>query len=275
MRNKHSNKKATTLAGRDLDEKNLILNSSYSNIIALNEQKSKEKIDNFKRKIMTKRNISLIDIMKIIDFYIKYLNEHNFRLSKNGYPIFDKNMFLNEWPKLTITFTNRNNKTVKDSSKTLICFYDKDSHLYQRLVKVFEEINEYKRFLGVVGLDVTFTNDMDEEWQKTISLLNQLFLAILSCNDIKIVMNTRSASLQSSFLFENVPHNIMCASGFLGCKKTKSKFDFTYLSKILSIMPSKLLIYGKHDKIVEEQLDMMGISYRTQKDFHSLCKEVK
>lgn len=224
--------------------------------------------------IIRKNNITLPKILQIIDKYIVYLKDRGFRFDKNGYPIFSKEMFLEEWAELIVPFTQRLNKIVRNKKKTLICFFDKDNHLYQRLLKVFDEIDEYKKYMGVIGLDITFTNDMDEEWQRLTSLLNMLFMAVLAANGIKIVLNTRSAALSTQDLFKNIPHGIMAASGFLGCKKVENEADTRYISKILTILPSKLFIYGKQDKIVEKQLNNMGINYRRQLDFHRLCKEV-
>ena len=58
----------------------------------------------------------------------------------------------------------------------------------------------------------------------------------------------------------------MCASGFLGCNKTQSTLDYVYAAKILTVMPSKLLLYGKHDTIEEGHLDTLGIDYRCYTD---------
>ena len=116
---------------------------------------------------------------------------------------------------------------------------------------------------------------MDSEWQEYIFLLNQLFVAVLAVNGIKIVCNTRSAGLDVSRAFRNIPNNVMIASGFLGCHSSVSEQDFTYLTKILTLLPDKLIIYGKQDAKVEKQLDTMGINYRVYKDFHRLCQEVR
>ena len=123
-------------------------------------------------------------------------------------------------------------------------------------------------------MDITVTSDMDIEWQRTIILLNQLFLAVLACNGIKIVMNTRIESPETISCYNNIPKNIVYAAGFLGCDKLTSNMDFSFISKILYILPSKLLIYGKHDMIAEQQLQNMGIDYRVYADFHRLTKGV-
>ena len=70
------------------------------------------------------------------------------------------------------------------------------------------------------------------------------------------------------------PKNILWATSFLGCDKLSTETDFSFISKMLGLLPSKLLIYGKHDKIAENQLSVMGIPYRTYTDFHRLSKEV-
>lgn len=217
---------------------------------------------------------NVLDIFIVIDELYRYLEDKKIDFDENGFPIFTEGMFLDEWPDLVIPFSQRNNKRVVDRRKTVICFFDKDHRLYPRLNKFFNEIEEYRTFMGVIGLDITITDDMDVEWQRSILLLNQLFLAILAVNGIPIVVNTRIGGLSSNSSFNNVPQGVMVASGFLGCEGLTELNDFTYLEKIMILLPKKLLIYGKHDLNVEEQLDVMGINYRIYKDFHRLCKEI-
>ncbi len=215
------------------------------------------------------------DIFVIIDELSSYLKDKDFGFDEAGFPIFREEMFVTEWPDLVVPYSQRKNKLITNPKRTLLCFFDKDHKLYPRLGKVLEDIDEYKKFMGAIGLDITITEDMDEEWQKAIFLLNQLFLAILAANDIKIVINTRSAGLESSNVFCNFPQQVMAASGFLGCDVIKKERDYLYLKKILSIMPGKLILYGKHDRIAEEQLETMGIDFRVYDDFHRLCKGVQ
>lgn len=66
----------------------------------------------------------------------------------------------------------------------------------------------------------------------------------------------------------------MLASGFLGGSKLETEDNFSYLEKIIMLLPEKLIIYGKHDFVAESQLDVIGINYRVYMDFHRLCKEV-
>ncbi len=215
---------------------------------------------------------SIFDILKLTDQYYCYLADKKIDFSPEGFPIFARQMFLDEWPELVIPYSQRKNKLVRTPEKTLICFFDADKHLYPRLEKVLNDIPEYRKYVGVSFLDITVTEDMDYEWQKIIALLNCLFAAVLAVNGVKLVFNTRYAKLLQNEKSEVVPQGVMCISGFLGCDTILAD-DYNYIGKILFMLPSKLLIYGKHDAVAEAQLDRMGISYRQVKDFHRLYKE--
>jgi hypothetical protein len=214
---------------------------------------------------------NLLDLMNIVDKYITYLKENNFQFDDDGFPIFKKEMFLEEEPELIVPYSNRNDKRVRDKKKVVLCTFTPDEKIYTRFQNLFLEIDIYKEYLGVVTADVTVTEDMDIEWQELIVLLNQLYGAVLAINGVKLILNTRLGSIKNIKLFMNYPRNIMCVSSFLGCKKD-NKYDYSYLSKILNLRPSKLLIYGKEDKLVNLKLDTMGIDYRYYIDFHRLCK---
>lgn len=216
---------------------------------------------------------NLLDLIKTTDQYITYLKDHNFKFDEIGFPIFTKDMFLMEEPKLIVPYSNRNDKRVKNKKKTLLCTFAPDQRIYPRIKNIFKEIDIYKQYLGVATADITVTDDMEKEWQELIILLNQLYGAILAVNGIKIVLNTRIGSLINIRLYKYLPKNIICISSFLGCKK-ENKYDYSYLSKILNFLPSKLLIYGKEDKNVNAMLDNMGINYKYYNDFHKLSKGV-
>ena len=215
---------------------------------------------------------NLLDLIKMSDKYISYLKDNNFKFDKNGFPIFTENMFLKELPDQIVPYSNRNSKLVKNKKKTLLCSFTSDVRIYPRFKNIFDEIDIYKQYLGVATPDITVTEDMDIEWQQSIILLNQLFAAVLAVNGIKIVLNTRIGSIQNIRLFKHYPKNAICISGFLGCAKD-NKYNYNYLSKILYLLPSTLLIYGKKDKNTNIKLDTMGINYKYYIDFHSICKK--
>lgn len=129
--------------------------------------------------------------------------------------------------------------------------------------------------MGAVAADVTATADMDVEWQKETMLLNQLFMAILAFNGVKVVLNLRSGSEASLSCFDSIPSGVMCASGTLGCATTASPSDMTYIAKLMRVRPAKVLLYGKSDPIMERQLTLVGVPYRRYDDFHQLSKKGK
>lgn len=218
---------------------------------------------------------NIYDVFSIVDKLYEYLENKSIEFDESGFPIFEEKMFLKEWPNAVVPYPHRKNKIIKDKSKTVICFFTKDHALYPRLERIDDDLSEFKEYLGVAGLDITVTEDMDEEWQRIIVLLNHLYLAVLATNGVKILLNTRTGGLDSKGIFNNIPKGIMCISGFLGCDALKDNYDYSYLNKIMALLPSKLIIYGKKDKIVENQLENMGVNYKYYDDFHKYYKGVK
>ena len=217
---------------------------------------------------------SLMDFLYLIDKFTTYLQEKGFHFSEEGYPIFDKQMFLTDKPDLIVPVNQRKNRRVIKKDKTLIAFYCGDKYIYRRIVKLPEEIGEYQPYMGVIGCDITVTKDMDIEWQRTIILLNQLVMAVFAVNGIKIVLNTRMGSKETKDMFKYFPKGITIASGFRGGTRRFIKSNFEYTSKVLYFLPSKLLIYGKCHNSVLRGLHQMGIECIVYSDFRELCREV-
>ncbi|MBR7019548.1 MAG: DUF4417 domain-containing protein [Lachnospiraceae bacterium] len=217
---------------------------------------------------------SLLDVFKLTDKLIAYLKGKGFVFTSEGYPVFAKPMFLTEIPDLIVPVQQRKNRRVKDKKRTVVSFFCGDDYIYRRLVKLLDEIDEYKEYMGVIGADVTVTKDMDLEWQRAIILLNQLVMAVFAANGIKIILNTRMGLRETKDIFRYMPRGIMIASGFRGGDRKYSNTDFEYVSKVLSFLPSRLLIYGRCHKSVLKRLDTLGIEYVLYKDFRDLCREV-
>ena len=217
---------------------------------------------------------SLMDFLMLIDKFTKYLQEKGFPFSEEGYPLFEKQMFLTEEPDLIVPVNQRKNRRVINKKKTLIAFYCGDKLIYRRIVKLPEEIEEYQPYMGVIGCDITVTKDMDIEWQRAIILLNQLVMAIFATNGIKIVLNTRMGSKETRDMFKYFPKGVMIASGFRGGTRKHIRNNFEYTSKVLYFLPNKLLIYGKCHNSVLRGLSQLGIECIVYSDFRELCKEV-
>ena len=215
---------------------------------------------------------SISDILEITNELYAMLAD-NFEFDSNGWPIFHKHHFLTDWPDDMVTYGNRNSSLIKQKSATLLCHFAGDRQNYRRLTNLKKDMPVYREYSGVVFLDITITKDMDIEMQKLILLSNQLYAAVLAINDIKLVFNTRCGSPETLECFRNIPRGIVCASSFLGCNSASNMEDVAEsTNKILRLMPEKLIIYGKQDKAINEQLTTLGMDYRYYDDFHRRCK---
>ena len=219
-----------------------------------------------------KHIFSIVDLLDWINLAKSYLQD-KISFDSDGWPVFERTHFLQEWPDQIVTYHNRNNKKINDKSRTLICFFSPDKEIYPRFVKVFSEIETYRSFMGAAGADVSITSDMDIEMQECLALANQLFMAILAVNGIPIAMNTRNGSQETISTFRHIPRGATCISGFLGCKKSNSYWEADiFTNKMLYLFPQKLLIYGKQDRLINQELDTLGINYRYYEDFHRMSK---
>lgn len=216
---------------------------------------------------------TIMDLFQIVETMKNYIDSR-IGFDEDGWPIFEPEHFLTIWPKNMITYQNRNNSRISDKKNTVLCFYTSDNQIYRRFRKIEEDIPIYREFAGIVFPDITVTRDMDVELQNAIILANHMFAAVLAVEGIKLVFNTRCGVKDTQKSFRNIPRNVMCSSGFLGCVNSSDELSASsYTNKILSLLPKKLLIYGKQDKYVDEQLDELGIDYKYYLDFHSVCKK--
>ncbi len=217
---------------------------------------------------------NLYDFFCVADEYTEYLKGKGFRFSPKGCPLFSQDMFLKETPEIMVPVGQRKNRRVVDKKKTVLVFFCADELIYRRLDKLLAEVDIYKEYMGVVEPDITVTKDMDLEWQFATMLLNQLAMAVLAINGVKVILNTRVGTERTFELLENLPKGVMIASGFLGGTSKYKKYDYMYIAKILRLMPKKVLIYGSCSKKTLEKLDMVGIDYKIYPDFRKMCKEV-
>lgn len=216
---------------------------------------------------------NLYDLFCRIDEYTEYIQTKGFEISENGLPVFTRDMFLDENPELLIPVDHWKDRRIRDKKKTVIVFFCGDKAIYRRLDKLLAEIDIYRQFMGVAGMDVTVTSDMDLEWQRAVLHLNHLAMAVLACSGIKIVLNSRTGGPGTESIFDHIPKGITVASGFLGCNSAYQENDYSYISKMLKLIPNRILIYGSCNAKARKQLDMMGMSYKVFKDFRQLCKE--
>lgn len=217
---------------------------------------------------------TLYDLMRLAEEYAGYLAGHGVQFDDMGFPLLDRSCFLVERPELMVTFKERHSSFVKNPKKTALCFFCSDKFIYPRLERVFDDLPEYNRFMAVAGTDVTITKDMDMEWQRMLILVNSLFLAVLAINGIKIVPNLRCGLAETWDCLSWIPERVLVATSTLGCQKTDSESNLEFISKILMVRPAAVLMYGKRDAVMEEQLVRMGVAFIWQDDVHTLYKKL-
>ncbi|MFA7100750.1 MAG: DUF4417 domain-containing protein [Bacilli bacterium] len=213
---------------------------------------------------------SLFDLIITADEYSNYLLNHGWSFLSNGFPDFTnkQTFFLKTMPNDIIPYPQRNNWMIPSKNKVVICFFCRDYLLYRRLSSVLHDIPELKKYGGVVEMDITVTEGMDKDWQDFLMLLNQLYLAILIENGIFVMPNTRCGDSATIGNLAHIPKNVIWCSSFLGCKNISSNEGLSgYIDKVLSLNPQMIIIYGKHDKRLEKQLDIVGVNYKVYKDF--------
>lgn len=176
---------------------------------------------------------TLTELMKLTDTYIAFLTDCGIEFDANGYPILDKTYYLKEIPSDLVPYHSRRSKYVHNKTKTALCFFCKDTQIYPRLKNVFNELDEYRQYIGVVACDITVTSNMDVEWQRELILLNQLFIAVLAVSGIKVIANLRCGSKDTLSALDAIPHGVLCATGTLGCGLIASSEDLSFIQKYL------------------------------------------
>ena len=214
-------------------------------------------------------------VISLIDEYTEYLEAQGVAFTEEGFPQLPQSCFLDEWPDRVVTYKYRNSRLVTDKRRTVLCLYAPDNQIFPRLDKVFDELGEYSQYMGAVMSDATVTWDMDPDFQVEMMLLNQLYMAVLAMNGIKVIANTRCGKPDTVRYLGAIPHGVMWASGFLGCERESDPASVSFISKILAVRPSKLLLYGKRDPVAESRLDSMGVNYRRYPDVHAEYKNPK
>ena len=215
---------------------------------------------------------TITDFIYAVEKYSNWLCNNGCRFNEEGFPIPEKEWYLDKWPDQVVPYRSRNARFIKSKSKTVLCLYCADKYIYPRIDKLFSDMAEYKKYMGVIGSDITVTLDMDIEWQEEILLLNQLYMAVLALNEIKVVQNLRIGRQSTLCCYSSVPHGVMCASGTLGCDQEAEPHDLRYSEKLFFLRPSRVLIYGKSDPLMESQLKYAGVDYRLYRDVHTLYK---
>ena len=218
------------------------------------------------------RVTSLFDCLLLSDALYRKLLNLGCGFDRSGFPIIPKDCYAREPLEFMVDWDNRHSKFVSPPSESAICFFRDDARIYRRLATLERDISEYRRFGAVVEPDLTVTSDMDLAWQNMTMLINRLAIAFLAFNGIKIVANSRCGGTASRANLGLNPKGVVWASSTLGCADLPTRENFDYLVKMLALQPAHVMVYGKVDRLMHDQLSRMGIPWRAYPDFHALSK---
>lgn len=219
------------------------------------------------------KRLTLPWLIQMAERYVSIVSKSKFAFDDSGFPLIPSECYAKRIPNDMIDYPHRRSRLIANPASTAICFFMGDSGIYPRLERLSYDIDEYRRYAAVVMPDVTVTSDMDLPWQAFIMLLNQLYIAAVASEGVKIIANTRCGSPESRRFLKTIPKGILCASGSLGCDNLNRPYDYAFAEKILKLRPSALLIYGKKDSIANEQLATMGITVISYPDSHARAKK--
>lgn len=215
------------------------------------------------------RRMTIPWLIQMAEEFESYLVSRGMRFDSLGFPLVPPSCYADIVPGEMLPYTHRHSRLCEDAACVAICFFMSDKRIYPRFECLPDEIEDYRGYAAVVVPDLTVTADMDLPWQGFTMLLNQLFGAILAVNGIKIIANTRCGSPASTRYLGAIPKGVLCASGSLGCKVLRREADFDFLSKLLFLLPSASLFYGKKDPIAFGQFSTMGIPVKRYPDIHT------
>lgn len=157
--------------------------------------------------------------------------------SENGFPIFTKEMLLQDPPQDIVTYKQMN--SVSNKSKVAVCFFQEDERLYSRITSLEHDIPKFRKFIGVCGLDLSPNIYWPAEQQIFNILLNQLYTATLAVNGIKIIPNWRIGNLNTLRALNSYPKNSQFAVGTLGSvRNDKILGTFYTRAKAMASNPS-------------------------------------
>lgn len=219
-----------------------------------------------------KRVTSLREYLLLADSLYRRLRALGCVFDDRGFPAIPGECYVRTAPKYMVDWENRCSSRVGRPAETAICFFRDDARIYRRLCSLERDLPEYRKFAAVVEPDLTVTRDMEPEWQDMMMLLNRLSIAFLAYGGVPSIANSRCGDRGSWVNLEAHPSGVVWASSTLGCANLASPEDLSYLTKMLSLRPSAVMLYGKTDRLMIEQLSRMGIRWYACPDFHSLCK---
>lgn len=201
----------------------------------------------------------------------EYLKERGVKFTESGYPIFTKEMLLQEMPEGVCPIGQT--YYVKDKSKYLLVSFSNDENIYKKLNSLRKDVSKYLQYKGFGGFDLSPRINWDINLQKFNLLLNKLADAFLAVNGVKLIPNFRTGCLDTFDVLSIYPQETWYSVGTLGCSNGRIKINELYLRiKLLLANPNMLIYYGKLKPEYARILDEYGEPYKVFKDFQRISR---
>lgn len=206
----------------------------------------------------------------------EYLSSKGVDFSRDGFPIFSADWFLDEEPDEILPYPHR--RVCKDPRRTAICFNCSDDDLYVRISCAINDVHEYRSYLGLMPMDISVSHYMLSEAQKFNLLLNSLFLAVMGINGIKFAAPARFGSLETIPLFACYQKAPILSVGSIGTRhNAKRENDYeAYCRKALRlVLPQARLLLSYGEMRIEEanEWKSLGIKTRSYVDYQERSRK--
>ena len=207
-------------------------------------------------------------VYEIASRLYQYAVSRGAKFRENGYQIFSPDMLLDSEPDEIVPFRNR--LKAKDPSKTAICFFTDDKLIFPRLDKLETDLEEYKKYMGVCGFDLS-PNILTDPFRQNINVIaSQLASLYLALNGIKIIPNFRTGGDSTIASLQASPRDAIFAVGTLGCARGLVAHNSLLLLKKLLVSDAKeLLVYGTLRPEYRAILEERGVRFRVYQDFQT------
>lgn len=203
----------------------------------------------------------------------EWLVSRNVSFDDKGFPLIPKNSYVKNKPKYIAPWNHRKSYCAKITS---ICFYMNDNYIYPRIEKVFDEINELKKYHSVCGIDLSVSKKMNRNVQRFIIYLNALYNAVLAYSGIKIIPSLRfgdETTLKYLMIYKESSIFAIGIHGSSKYMKLSSYDEYLFRLMILIFNPKILLLYGKPNKKEKDILENININYKVYNDYRRLYKK--
>lgn len=203
------------------------------------------------------------NLLSWCDNKITYLKSKKVRF-ENNVPVIPSECIFDGIPKNISTYEHRNSIPKEFRSESLLSFFIPDNVIFNRLHKIETDLQIFKQYGGICGLDLSPSIYMLLPRQRMSILINAVFNCYCAIQGIKVLPNARLGELSTMSMVSSIPCGSNIISSNLGCRQKDLKFyDLYQLSlTILSRRPSIVFIYGNILKSEAEYLFNTYLKFR-------------